>query len=215
MTARSRNGRGCKRTGAVRKPGSVNRETALKQALQKRLIDKAAGKEVLALPSTSKPDKPAELAKRLPPRAITRDEATGAFNVLAPIAEKAFGSDSVRDEMATVFLTQLCNVSICDWLDDLEAAKFCINTAASIGPRDAVETMLVVQMIGTHNRAMELLRTTQPSNAARLLRVYAAQVVALRDYRRKGEQRVTIEHVSVGAGGQAIVGQVVTGGEKK
>jgi hypothetical protein len=172
---KANSGRGGRRLGAGRKPGSRNRETALKEAFQKRIIDEAVGKNVLALPGTSKPDKPAELAIGGLPWRITKDKTTGALLVSAPSAEKAFGSNSIRDETATVFLTQLCNVSIRDWLGDLEAANFCINTAASIGPRDAFEAMLVVQMIGTHNRAMELLRTTQPSNAARLLARVRAQ----------------------------------------
>ena len=35
---------------------------------------------------------------------------------------------------------------------------------------------------------------------------------ALKRYRTGGEQKVTVEHVTVNAGGQAIVGQVSGGG---
>src|ERR1700687_3627595 len=52
--------------------------------------------------------------------------------------------------------------------------------------------------------------------AAKLLRTYAAQVEALRRLRGKGQQTVRVEHVTVQAGGQAIVGNVTWGpGERK
>ena len=42
----------------------------------------------------------------------------------------------------------------------------------------------------------------------KLLRTYASQVEALQRYRGKGQQKVTVEHVHVHAGGRAIVGTV-------
>ena len=44
--------------------------------------------------------------------------------------------------------------------------------------------------------------------ASKLLRTYTAQVEALAKLRRKGEQKVRVEHVHVHPGGQAIVGAV-------
>ena len=46
----------------------------------------------------------------------------------------------------------------------------------------------------------------------KLARTFAAQVEALRRYRSSGAQTVTVRHVNVGAGGQAIVGTVGQGG---
>ena len=43
-------------------------------------------------------------------------------------------------------------------------------------------------------------------------RTYAKQIEALRKYRTGGEQKVTVEHVNISAGGQAIIGNVETGG---
>ena len=42
----------------------------------------------------------------------------------------------------------------------------------------------------------------------KLLRTYTAQMEALKRYRTGGEQKVTVQHVTVGEGGQAIVGNV-------
>jgi len=44
--------------------------------------------------------------------------------------------------------------------------------------------------------------------ASKLLRTYTAQVEALAKIRRKGEQKVRVEHVHVHCGGQAIVGSI-------
>jgi hypothetical protein len=44
--------------------------------------------------------------------------------------------------------------------------------------------------------------------AIKLLRTYTKQMEALQRYRGKGQQKVTVEHVRVHSGGQAIVGTV-------
>ena len=48
--------------------------------------------------------------------------------------------------------------------------------------------------------------------AVKLLRTFAAQTEALQRYRGKGQQKVTVEHVHVHTGGQAIVGSVSQSG---
>ena len=42
----------------------------------------------------------------------------------------------------------------------------------------------------------------------KLTRTLAAQMSALKEYRSKGEQKLTVQHVRVAEGGQAIVGNV-------
>jgi hypothetical protein len=53
----------------------------------------------------------------------------------------------------------------------------------------------------------------------KLARTFAAQVEALKRYRSGGEQKMTVQHVHVAEGGQAIVGNVNApegvGGRKK
>jgi hypothetical protein len=55
-------------------------------------------------------------------------------------------------------------------------------------------------------------RTLQQNSAERafnkLARTFAVQVEALKRYRTGGEQKVTVQHVTVNEGGQAIVGSV-------
>ena len=47
----------------------------------------------------------------------------------------------------------------------------------------------------------------------KLTRTFVAQVEAFKRYRTGGQQRMIVEHVTVNAGGQAVVGNVTHGGE--
>src|SRR5215467_5863391 len=89
----------------------------------------------------------------------------------------------------------------------------------------SVEAMLAAQMAAVHNATMTFARrlnhveTIQQQDSAeralnKLARTFATQVEALKRYRTGGEQKVTVQHVSVNEGGQAIVGNVnqATGG---
>ena len=95
--------------------------------------------------------------------------------------------------------------------------------AQSIGPRDEVEALLAVQMAAVHCASMEvarhlinsqnLIQRESSSNAlTKLTRTFAAQVETLKRYRSTGEQSIRVQHVTVNEGGQAIVGNVRTGG---
>lgn len=88
-----------------------------------------------------------------------------------------------------------------------------------IAPRDEIEGMLAAQMVATHIASIKALRRLknsetvpqQDSNgnlAIKLMRTFTAQMEALNRYRGKGQQKMTVEHVHVHAGGQAIVGNV-------
>ena len=91
-----------------------------------------------------------------------------------------------------------------------------------IKPTDEIEGMLASQMVGTHSAAMECLRRAMiPSqtfagrdqslkHAAKLLAIYTRQIEALNKHRGKGQQKVTVEHVHVEAGAQAVVGNIGT-----
>jgi hypothetical protein len=52
-------------------------------------------------------------------------------------------------------------------------------------------------------------------HAAKLMALYTQQLAALDKHRGKGQQKVTVEHVHVAPGGQAIVGTVESGTSPK
>ena len=53
------------------------------------------------------------------------------------------------------------------------------------------------------------------NQANKLSRTYATLLEALNRHRGKGQQKVTVEHVHVYSGGQAVVGAVGTGGGER
>ena len=53
------------------------------------------------------------------------------------------------------------------------------------------------------------------SSANKLTRTYAAQMEALNRYRGKGQQKMTVEHVHINSGGQAIIGNVTKNDSSK
>ena len=91
---------------------------------------------------------------------------------------------------------------------------------ASLGVRDGLEALLAVQMVSVHSLAMEFLAKVAVKNqteagielyvnrANKLLRTFTTQMEALKKHRSTGEQHVTVEHVTVQNGGQAVVGTV-------
>jgi len=114
---------------------------------------------------------------------------------------------------------QLANIASRGQKVDERDLNFTVSIVKGIGPKDQIETMLAAQMAAVHNATMTFARRlnhveniAQQDVAERtfnkLARTFAVQVEALKRYRTGGEQRVTVQHVNVGNGGQAIVGQV-------
>jgi hypothetical protein len=102
--------------------------------------------------------------------------------------------------------------------------NFLLSVVQAVQPRDELETMLAIQMGAIHAATMTLARrlnnvdTIPQQDAAeralnKLARTYTMQMEALKRYRTGGQQKVTVEHVTVNAGGQAIVGNVARRGE--
>ena len=93
-----------------------------------------------------------------------------------------------------------------------------------IGPKDELEGMMAAQLIAAHNAAMECYgramigeqtfagRRENLTQANKLSRTFATLLEALNRHRGKGQQKVTVEHVHVHSGGQAVVGIVGTPG---
>lgn len=101
-----------------------------------------------------------------------------------------------------------------------------LGMAIEIQPRDAVEALLATQMAATHSAMMrfsmmmantEVLQQLEFLERAvnKLGRTFTTQMEALRKHRNGGRQTVTVQHVNVEDGGQAIVGNVQAGGKRE
>ena len=103
-----------------------------------------------------------------------------------------------------------------------EGINFMLSIIKDIEPRDQLEAMLAAQMAAVHIATMTFARRlahveniAQQDSAERafnkLARTFVSQMEALKRYRTGGEQKVMVQHVTVGEGGQAIVGNVTQG----
>ena len=116
-------------------------------------------------------------------------------------------------------LKQLANAGSQGKSVDESGLNFMLAVIKGVEPKDQVEAMLAAQMAAVHMATMTFARrlahvdNIQKQDSAerafnKLARTFAAQVEALRRHRTGGEQKVTVEHVTVNEGGQAIVGTV-------
>jgi hypothetical protein len=97
--------------------------------------------------------------------------------------------------------------------------NFMLSVIKGVEPGDQLEAMLAAQMAAVHvasmtfaSRLAHVENIPQQDSAERafnkLTRTFAMQMEALKRYRTGAEQKVTLQHVSVADGGQAIVGNV-------
>jgi hypothetical protein len=104
-----------------------------------------------------------------------------------------------------------------------QGAQFNATVGALVGidPKDELEGMIAAQLLAAHHAAMECYRRAiRPgeqslevwketlNQANKLSRTYTMLLESLNRHRGKGQQKMTVEHVHVYEGGQAIVGQV-------
>ncbi|MGJ0487007.1 MAG: hypothetical protein ACR65R_21070 [Methylomicrobium sp.] len=105
---------------------------------------------------------------------------------------------------------------------DQEDMDFLLSMIEGIQPMDRLEMMLAAQMVMVHNATMTLARRlaqvemlSQQDSAERALnklaRTFTLQIEALKRYRSTGEQKVTVQHVTINDGGQAVIGDFTTG----
>ena len=146
------------------------------------------------------------------------DDANGVLKLIG-------GSRS--DNWNNILANQTFNALWRGHSDEATRDKQCQATLAAligIGPKDELEGMMAAQLIAAHNAAMECYRRAMIgeqtfegrreclSQANKLGRTYAVLLDALNRHRGKGQQKVTVKHVHVHPGGQAVVGTVESPG---
>lgn len=91
-------------------------------------------------------------------------------------------------------------------------------------PKDVHELTLCIQILALHRQGMNFMYKLSQAEGAfadrylnastKLLRLHGEKLEALNRYRRRGEQRVKVEHVHVHQGAQAVIGNIQAGGSK-
>jgi len=144
------------------------------------------------------------------------DEITGACRLM-----EALGTADKNFQYGLI--SQLANVGSQGTEIDERGLNFMMSMVKAVEPKDPVEAMLAAQMAAVHNATMTFARrlahveNIPQQDAAekafnKLARTFTTQMAALKQYRTGGQQKMTVEHVHVHEGGQAIVGNVQGGG---
>jgi len=153
---------------------------------------------------------------------------------VVPVADtnRALG---LRDTLATPDMPAIdASIARTDLLltEHLDVAAMAIDAAASIEARNPLEKMLAYQMAAAHAAAFKFMdkavayldqigrgrdgaapvEAARLTNAAvRLMATYQQGLLTLQRLRTGGAQTVTVQHVHVGEGAQAVIGNVQTG----
>jgi hypothetical protein len=151
------------------------------------------------------------------PRVLVVNLAEGKVAVdhlVYDVACKLLGTTSA--DFTSGIIRQLFDAS--DKLDE-DRFNFLLAVIKDAKPSDQLEAMLFAQMAVVHLSFMKFGRhfdkfenTIQQDSAvgaiAKLGRTFAAHLEAAKRYRTGGEQKITVQRVTVHEGGQAIVGDV-------
>jgi hypothetical protein len=153
-------------------------------------------------------------------------EVDESINQISIKSERIFGTSNRDSTLAlTKQVVGLLPPSAPGKLDS-QNVKWALATIYGIGPKDELEGLLAVQMVGVHSLAMECLSRASRcqtmegldadiNQATKLLRTFTAQMETLNRHRGKVGQQMVVGSVNVNDGGQAIVGPVRQGGPGK
>jgi hypothetical protein len=153
--------------------------------------------------------------------------------------DRGFKRANIRDTLMTgaTRIAEEASIRRTDLLvqPSFDCLALAIDTAESIDAENGLEKMLAHQLAVTHEAALRLMdralsyeaggRSMREgdsieacrlaNSAARLMSAFQDGIATLQRMRTGGNQTVTVQHVNVASGGQAVVGNVQTGGAKR
>ncbi len=138
-------------------------------------------------------------------------------------ALKIFTATGTANNAGFHLLAQTIAASFRDQYPDIATQMQTLQEALiAMRPNDYQEGMLCSRIVTLHEHAMICFsRAAHPDNTVmtnnynigiKLMRLANEHLDTLNRYRRKGEQKVTVQHVNVNEGGQAVVAGEFTGG---
>src|SRR6516162_8252037 len=199
-------------------------QTEMRDLSPPKKPDPAAGKYQPTAREQAVLDKVQTAAEKTPRIKVSHYKKAKAISLDHP--DELIGSVLLAEALGTVdcdfvigLLTQLGNATSQDQRPNESAINFLLSVIKGAKPKDQFEAMLAAQMAAIHTATMRFTRqlanveTIEEQDSAeralnKLARTFAMQMEALKRYRTGGEQKVTVQHVSVNEGGQAIVGNV-------
>ena len=151
------------------------------------------------------------------------------FLALKGAVEKSIGNECYAPNDASVPITARLRkpsrvttgaaVERLNLIHNTDVFDLALDTAESIGASNAIEKMIAHELAAAHKTAMDLLERCKEQGdptreiksinaAARLMTVVQQGALAIQRLKGGGNQVMTIRHVTVENGGQAIIGNV-------
>lgn len=150
-----------------------------------------------------------------------KDRAPAAMEGKPEILTYAHLMETCKSTSANGALQLIANAAAGQHWSDADS---CLTNAyaqmVDLAPRTPLEAMLISQMVAVNSAVGKTMQRGMLSEqtfagkemnvnlATKLQRTFLMQIDALEKLRGKGQQTVRVEHVTVNAGGQAIVGNV-------
>ncbi len=142
-------------------------------------------------------------------REVIKPQAAGMVDTLSQPSIAAVDASNRRTDLLTMVGS--------------DVASMALDAADTIQAGNSLEKMLAHQMAAIHDAGMRMVHRANliqdPGLAAKTLNcamkgfsAYQGAVGALRQLRGNQQQHIVVQHVNVGAGGQAMVGTVNTRG---
>ncbi len=105
----------------------------------------------------------------------------------------------------------------------VEATALALDAEIGMDPKNPVEQMLLHQMAVAHKASMDAAsksflaadpvdQTRFMNISARMMEAFQRAALTLQRLRSGGNQKIVVQHVNVGQGGQAAIGNITTGG---
>ena len=208
--------KGGKREGSGRKKKAVVKKTAMQKEKIKSLSDK-----VVRVTGETRPNKHHSYLK------VMMDEESDKHYLGLKDGADLFFFGTHNSDLIDKIADQILGVCFRDGEVSevkIREANATLAAITEMDPQDPTELMLATQMTTVHNTVMNVfsraLKADQPielaefyiNSATKLMRAYTAQIEALNKYRTKGQQKITVQHVNVNDGDQAVIGDINQGG---
>jgi len=150
-----------------------------------------------------------------------QDIDAGTVAINAALRRQALGSEN--DGLCEGLVDQIVQMTAVNGKINLKTLHFAAGALMEISPRNGVESLLAVQIVCNHILAMKMARMTVAADtvermekleamSTKMMRTATTQMEALHKLRNGGKQKVKVEHVHIHEGGQAVIGNVETGG---
>jgi hypothetical protein len=156
-------------------------------------------------------------ARKLSSRLTVKKAASGAFTIGIDHKDPFTGQILLMQSLGVTdfdfvagIIGQISNAASKGREPNQEDANFMLSVMCGLEPKDQVEVMLAVHMATmTFARRLANVETIPQQDRAeralnKLARTFTTQIEALKRYRSTGQQKVTVEHVTVQAGGRPL-----------